>query len=137
MSEIQRICVQCGQTNPLDARFCARCGYDTQGALPAQRASLPAVVGRAALPVLVGAASLAVRAGWRLLQSRLAQPAPRAEVQLPATQQDQAIPLPSRSEMSTARPARRSIRIRSTWAMGDANGVWRQGSSEHIIEIDE
>jgi hypothetical protein len=32
---------------------------------------------------------------------------------------------------------RRSIRIRSTWAVGDARGVWRQGATEHIIEIDE
>jgi hypothetical protein len=129
MSEIQRICVQCGQTNPLETRYCARCGYDSQGALPAQRTSLPAVIGSAALPVLVGAASLAVRMGWKLLQSHLAQNA--------APQSPHAAPLASRAEVTAAPRTRRTIRIRSTWSMGDANGVWRQGASEHIIELDD
>ncbi|MCC6167320.1 MAG: zinc ribbon domain-containing protein [Caldilineaceae bacterium] len=131
MSEIQRICVQCGYANPLESRYCARCGYDSQGALPALRPSLPAVIGRAALPVLVGAASVALRVGWKLLQQRGARaqssPAPQPVMRRPA-----APPAP--------RPAartRRTIHIRSTWATGDASGVWQQGSSEHFIEIEE
>lgn len=142
MSEVQRICVQCGQANPMEARFCARCGYDSQGALPAQRSGLPAVVGRAALPVLAGVAGLALRAGWRLLQSRLAHglasqatatvtPAPKVDSPAP---NNRAI---AKSEGAPPARPRRTIRIRSTWAMGDANGVWRQGASEHIIELDD
>jgi hypothetical protein len=133
MSDIQRICVQCGYANPLESRYCARCGYDSQAALPAPRTTLPAVIGRAALPVLVGAASVALRVGWRLLQQRASQAArpqppqqPRAIVPRPEAPP---VPLPPR--------ARRTIHIRSTWATGDANGVWRQGSSEHFIEIEE
>jgi hypothetical protein len=43
-------------------------------------------------------------------------------------------PVPSAAP--PARP-RTTIRIRSSWAVGDANGVWRQGVSDHTIEIDE
>lgn len=127
MSDIQRICVQCGYANPLESRYCARCGNDSQGELPAPRKSLPMVISRAALPVLVGAASLAARAGWRLLQQRLAAPAAQPQP-LQAMPRSAAPPVPR---------ARRTIHIRSTWATGDANGVWQQGSSEHFIEIEE
>jgi hypothetical protein len=137
MSEIQRLCVQCGTANALDARYCAHCGYDTQSALPVPRPSLPAVVGAAALPVLVGAASFALRMGWRLVQSRAAQQAARKAVQVVAPQPAPTALAP-KVEALPAPPTRRTtIRIRSTWAMGDANGVWRQGVSEHTIEIDE
>ena len=75
MSEVQRICPQCAAAGPLSARYCARCGHDYQGELPAPQSSLPMVLGRAAVPVLVGAASVALRIGWKLLQSRWAQEA--------------------------------------------------------------
>lgn len=134
MSEIQRICVQCGYANPLESRYCARCGHDSQGALPALRPSLPVVIGKAALPVLVGAASVALRMGWKLLQQRAAQ---AARVQ-PPSQPLQVMPRSVAAPApSPAARARRTIHIRSTWATGDANGVWRQGSSEHFIEIEE
>jgi hypothetical protein len=89
------------------------------------------VIGRAALPVLVGAASLAVRAGWKLLQSRLAQ-APAAPA--PKTQQPIVVPQP-RTEIAPHR-AKRTIHIRSSWAVNNG-GVWQQGSSEHTIELDD
>ncbi len=134
MSEIQRICVQCGYANPLESRFCARCGHDSQGELPAPRVSLPLVIGRAALPVLVGAASVAVRVGWKLLQQRMAQgsrPQPLQVMPRPAAP-------PAPHPVSAPAPrSRRTIHIRSTWATGDANGVWQQGSSEQHIEIEE
>lgn len=133
MSDIQRICVQCGFANPLESRYCARCGYDSQGALPAPRTTLPAVIGRAALPVLVGAASVALRLGWRLLQQRASQ-----ATRVPPSQPSRQI-VPRQDAPPVPRPARarRTIHIRSTWATGDANGVWRQGSSEHFIEVEE
>lgn len=134
MSEVQRICVQCGYANPLESRYCARCGHDSQGALPALRPALPVVIGRAALPVLVGAASVALRVGWKLLQQRAAHAA-RAQ---PAPQSLQVTPRPAAPPVSRpAGRARRTIHIRSTWATGDANGVWQQGSAEHFIEIEE
>ena len=128
MSNVTRICVQCGHGNPMEARYCARCGYDTQADLPAtQGNTLPALISRAAVPVLVGAASLAISAGWKLLQSLLAQPA--------APQANQPIQV-KKAEPPAVRP-RRTIRIRTSWAVGDAGGNWRQGHSEHEIEFED
>jgi hypothetical protein len=87
------------------------------------------------LPVLAGAASLIVRAGWKLLKQRLAQAAAEQRVNLTPASQPAQPPTP-RDPISPRRP-RRTIRIRSSWAVGDANGVWRQGASEHTIELDE
>ena len=33
--------------------------------------------------------------------------------------------------------AKRTIHIRSTWAVGDANGIRQQGSSDHTIEFED
>ena len=49
MSNVTRICTQCGHGNTLDARYCAQCGYDSQANLPAvPQVNLPALVGKAA-----------------------------------------------------------------------------------------
>ncbi len=128
MTDIRRICPSCDQSAPLDSRYCPACGHDAQtGYTMVPKASLPAAIGRAALPVLAGAATIALRFGWQLLSNRLAAPA-QARTD-PPTQRPQADI--ARSE----RPQRR-IRIRSTWAVGDHNGNWRQGASEHIIDLD-
>lgn len=147
MSNVQRVCVQCGGGNPVEARFCAHCGYDTQAALPAPRASLPVVIGRAALPVLVGAASLAVRAGWKLLQNRLAQatvPIATPNAPAPVTPKNTAVvtrpevvaPQLAKPHLDKPRGAKRTIHIRSSWAVNNGNG-WQQGHAEHTIEVDE
>lgn len=136
MSEIQRICAQCGKNSPLEARYCAHCGYDTQAGLPAPRNTLPVSLAKAALPVFAGVASLAIRAGWKFLQSRMAQ----AAIQSAA---DNVIPIPKATTPApqTTQPApqraRRTVHIRSSWAVGDANGVWQKGNSEHTIEFDD
>jgi hypothetical protein len=130
MSNVQRVCVQCGEGNPVESRYCARCGYDSQSALPAPRVSLPVVIGRAALPVLVGAATLALRAGWKLLQSRVAQTPASPLANVPPPPQ-------TRKNEAPTRQAKRTIHIRSAWAVNNGNGVWQQGTSEHTIELDE
>jgi hypothetical protein len=132
MSNVQRICVQCGEGNPVEARYCARCGYDSQAALPAPRANLPAVIGQAALPILVGAAGLVVRAGWKLLKNRLAQPPVPSVINVPSP----AAPQP-RPESALSHRAKRTIRIRSAWAVNQGDGVWRQGTSDQTIEFDD
>lgn len=137
MSNVQRLCPQCGEANPIEARYCAHCGYDSQAALPAPRLNLPAVIGRAALPVLAGAAGLVVRAGWRLLQSRLAQASARPVPTSPAPNVQQPLAPQSRSEVILPRRAKRTIHIRSSWAVNNGNGVWQQGTSEHTIELDD
>ncbi len=133
MANVQRICEQCGEGGPLDVRYCPHCGYDTQATLPTPTRNLPMVIGKAALPILAGAASVALRIGWKLLQQRLAAvPTPTTE-SLANRAPAQPAPHPS---TAAARP-RRTVRIRSTWAVGDANGVWQQGSSDHTIEFED
>ncbi|MFN8444291.1 MAG: hypothetical protein U0175_26145 [Caldilineaceae bacterium] len=100
--------------------------------------NLPMVIGKAALPVLAGVASLALRAGWKLLRSRMAQDAIHVGASKAATSLVNAAknaPAPT-TKTDTVPKAKRTIRIRSTWAVGDANGIRQQGSSDHTIEID-
>ena len=136
MSEISRICPHCGKGNLMEARHCAHCGADTQAALPVAQRNLPVSLAKVALPVLAGAASLALRAGWKLLQNYLAQRVDQPAAPQPITRAAaQPIKVPHKVEPAQ-RPTTR-IHIRSTWAVGDARGNWRQGSSEHTIEIEE
>lgn len=157
MSEVRRICAHCGEAVALDGRYCAHCGYDFETSLPAQNTNLPVALGRAALPMLVGAAGLALRAGWKLAQSQWAKDTARNFVeaafnratrvadrtaQHPPTSPQAQAPSPApptATQTNTVEMNRRSrtIRIRSTWAVGDANGIWRQGTSDQTIEIDE
>lgn len=136
MSEIQRICAQCGKSSALDARYCPHCGYDMEGGLPVPRNTLPVTITQAALPVLAGVASLAIRAGWKFLQARLAESAVQSAKAKVIPIPKPTTPAPQKNQPAAQRP-HRTIRIRSSWAVGDANGVWQQGNSDHTIEIDE
>ena len=134
MSDVQRICPECGGGSPMHAQHCPDCGYDSQSGLPMQRTNtLPVTLSKAALPVLAGAAGLALRAGWRLLQGRMTT----AIAQQTADQAIQVPPATRQPDEIQARRPRRTVRIRSTWAVGDARGAWQQGSSEHVIEFDD
>jgi hypothetical protein len=129
MSEVNRICPQCGGNVPLQTRYCGNCGCDTSSGLPVRQNNLPATVSKAALPVIAGLAGLALRSGWKLLQTQLTQLATRPQNLETRVQQNP----------TTQPPASRSqtvIRIRSKWAVGDARGNWKQGTEEHTIEID-
>jgi hypothetical protein len=124
MSTVTRICPQCGHGNTMDARYCAQCGYDAQANLPAtQQNNLPALISKAAVPVLVGAASVAVSVGWKLLQAMLTKPAAQPPIQV------------KKGEIE--KRSRPTIRIRTAWAVGDSNGHWQRGQTEHTIEFDE
>lgn len=133
MSEITRICAQCGKSSPIEARHCPHCGFDAEtGVVGAvEKRQLPVAITRAALPVLAGAASLVLRAAWKLWQRQLTNAALRATSSTPQRQ-----PI-IRPAVEPVQKARRTIRIRSTWAVGDSRGILRQGSSDHTIEIDE
>jgi hypothetical protein len=114
----------------MEARYCARCGYDTQGSLPArQQTNLPAVIGKAAVPVLVGAASLAVSAGFKLLQGIMARQAQAQQPQPPARATG------AGSELTS--PRRVTITVRTSWAVGDSSGRWEKGQAEQKIELGE
>lgn len=134
MSDVTRVCSQCGGKVALDSRFCGRCGYDTSAGLPVQQRNLPAQIATAALPVAAGLAGWAVRAGWKLLRARLEEMAKNPPAVVSPRQQP--APRPTAPPQESSRP-RRTIRIRSTWAVGDGKGVWRQGAEEHIIDIED
>lgn len=138
MSNVHRICPACGKDTPLEARHCPHCGHDTQAGLPVQAGShLPMVVGKAALPVLVGVGTLAARVAWRLLRGRLAMLVTQAPAPVQSHTMSRPQPPARVTPAEVAPRTRRSIHIRSSWAVGDARGVWQQGATEHIIEIDE
>ena len=135
MSDVSRVCSQCGGKVALDSRFCSSCGYDTSAGLPVEQRKLPVQLAAAALPVAAGLASWAVRAGWKLLRARLedmAQNPPAVTTPRPGPATRRAAP----AQQESGRP-KRTVRIRSTWAVGDGNGVWRQGTEEHIIDFEE
>lgn len=134
MSDVSRVCAQCGGKVAIDSRFCGGCGYDTAGGLPVAQRNVPAQIATVALPVAASLAGWAVRAGWKLLRARLEEMAKNPPA--PATQRPAPV---SRSAppAETGGRTKRTVRIRSTWAVGDGKGVWRQGAEEHIIDIEE
>lgn len=125
MTEISRICPQCGQNFPLEARHCSHCGYDMEASLLTTQSTLPALIGKAAAPVLLGAASLVVSVGWKLLQNMLNRSAQSVER-----------PIQVRTDAPAQTRPRSTIRITTSWAIGDSSGNWRKGHSEQTIEIE-
>ncbi len=128
MSEVFRVCPNCGQDVAMTARHCGECGYNTQGGYPLEgRNNLPAVVAKVGLPVAAGLAGLALRAGLQLLQKQLPALASNA--------------LSRNAPRPPAQPRKgrgsRFIHIRSKWSVGDRSGVWQSGEEEHTIEIDD
>ncbi|MGL4651214.1 MAG: hypothetical protein ACRC1H_17540 [Caldilineaceae bacterium] len=137
MADVHRICAACGKDTPLEARHCPHCGHDTISGLPVKAEShLPAVMGKAALPVLATAGTLVARVMWKLLRDRLMAVA-NAPATPPATRAAQT-PAPRESQPVQAATRRgRSIRIRTSWAVGDANGMYRQGYTDQQIDFDD
>ncbi len=95
---------------------------------------LPMVVGKAAVPMLVTAGTLIARMVWKLVRER-SLPAATAALKVQPAPAPQ--PLTRGEPQPIVARARRSIHIRSTWAVGDANGIWRQGMTEQQIDIEE
>jgi len=128
MSEVFRVCPNCGQNVAMAARHCGECGYNAQGGYPLEsRSTLPEVVAKVGLPVAAGLAGLALRAGLQLLQK-----------QLPALASNALSRNASRPPAQSRRGrGSRFIHIRSKWSVGDRSGVWRSGEEEHTIEIDD
>ena len=107
------------------------------------QSNLPVLIGKAALPVLAGVASLALRMGWKLIRSRMAQDAlhygarKAASAIMNAAKAPPAAPLAARPTTEVTGKSKRTVRIRSTWVVGDANGVRQQGASDHTIEFED
>lgn len=139
MSDVYRICSNCGKrTSEIERRFCPDCGTDSHAELAVTESSLAFAASKAALPLLVGTVSLALRFGLKLLQSRAALSAAQNASTLSRFSAPSAKSVPTvSSESSISKQSGRRIRIRAAWSMGDSNGNWQKGQSEHIIDIDE
>lgn len=163
MAKLSRVCPHCAKHGDLDSAYCAHCGKSTSVNTPQENSpqktahnfdglNFPIQLRKAALPILAGAAGLVVRAGWKLLQSKTARDVAlsaansvvqsRVQSQLfkdgSAIQQSTTTqPTAPQVKSSPVRRQGRTIRISSRWAVGDANGILRQGQSEHTIEIDD
>lgn len=132
MADVYRICPACGKNSPMEAQHCPHCGNDISAGVPMkQNSQLPAALGKAALPVLATAGTLALRMMWKLVRQQLFSPMPPS-----AAPSDRSTPQRVQSE-TPARRGGRSIRIRTAWAVGDANGIQRQGYSDQQIDFDE
>lgn len=87
MAQIERICPNCGTSNPADRARCVHCGLDLLY-LPARREPrLPARLGNAgAAALLLGASALVAREGFKLLaRSLLTRLAPVSRRQVSPT----------------------------------------------------
>lgn len=132
MSEVFRICPECGGSVALSQKHCGACGYDGSSGQPLARRSLPATVVQAALPVVAGLTTLALRSGWRFVRKQL-------EARTMSGAEESPAPV-VKAQPATAPPRRvsgRRIHIRSSWVVGDAAGNWQKGHAEHTIEIDD
>lgn len=128
MGEVFRVCPACSADVPLPAQHCPNCGHDSRENPPARRSQLPVPVTGALVPLAAGVAGLVLRAGWKLLQN----PWFRSTVASGLGSQEQSAP-----PAEAARPSpRRTIHIRSSWAVQEADGRVRQGREEHTIELD-
>jgi hypothetical protein len=86
---VERICPTCQHGNPLDDRFCGKCGAALERLLPARRSDGPLTIAGRELPVswrqvgrtvAFGAVALVAEAGFAWLRRRL--DAPEAAVPL-------------------------------------------------------
>jgi hypothetical protein len=72
MEKVKLICPVCGEGNPLEGRFCEKCGADMRSELPAISEAAPLVTWRRIGTTLaLGAAALALELGLELLRRRL------------------------------------------------------------------
>jgi hypothetical protein len=77
MEKVKLICPVCGTGNPLEGRFCEKCGADMRRELPAIPETAPLVTWRRIGTTLaLGAAALALELGLELLRRRLQKPSP-------------------------------------------------------------
>ena len=77
---VERICAACHHGNPLDDRFCGKCGAPLERQLPARRADAPLAIAGRNLPVTwqqlgktvaLSAAALAAEVGLAWLRRRI------------------------------------------------------------------
>jgi hypothetical protein len=134
---VERICSACQHGNPLDDRFCGKCGTPLERQLPARRGDAPLTVAGRQLPVTwqqfgktvaLSVAALAAEAGLAWLRRRVEMGAPATLARPSATR--------SVSSETTALANRPSSvvtivseRLIEFWESGDGH---RHVSERHI-----
>ncbi len=128
---VERICVRCGQRNPVSTETCPRCGAlaDRPWLAKAGRA-LPARRTETGLALAAGSA-MVLRLAWRLWRNRknlahLAKPLQSRRAATPGT----------KSRLS-GRPLGPRVHIHRGWAWGDRSGLCRWGVDYWRLETDE
>lgn len=128
MSDVERICPECGAANAVDVHFCGACAAPLSSrALARRESTLPAKIEpkNAALAVgATGVAAVALRVGTVLVKQV-------AKTLLDRERDDEPAPLAEREP--EGRPV---MHIKRSWAIGDSTGV-RQWGSEDITIYDE
>lgn len=140
MTEVYRICQNCGEQSQLSTSYCPHCGANVATGVPVtSQKHLPIPTGKALLPLAAGAVGLLARAAWKLVQSKeIKQAALHAVEQVVQDKlSGQQGSKPAARTTTVHTKSRRTIRIQSRWAVGNEAGVQRRGQSEHIIEIDD
>jgi hypothetical protein len=138
---VERICPACQHGNPLDDRFCGKCGAPLERQLPARRGDASLTVAGRQLPVTwqqfgktvaLSVAALAAEAGLAWLRRRIeAGPAPTATALARATSSP---PASSEATALAARPAAGVVTIVSErlieiWESADGH---RHMSERHV-----
>lgn len=130
-STVERICVRCGQCNPVSMEKCPRCGAaaDRPWLAKAGRA-LPVRLTETGLALAAGSA-MVLRLAWRLWWNKesLAQLAKPLRSRHPAAQA-------GKSRLS-GRPPGSRLHIHRAWAWGDRRGLRRWGVDHWRLETDE
>ena len=138
---VERICPACQHGNPLDDRFCGKCGAPLERQLPARRGESRLVVAGRNLPVTwqqlgktvaLSAAALAAEAGLAWLRRRLEAGGAAQSISLPksapaarpAASETTAITRPIGSVVTII-----SQRVVEIWDSGDGH---RQVSERHF-----
>jgi hypothetical protein len=138
---VERICPACQHANPLDDRFCGKCGSALERQLPARRTDAPLAIAGRQLPVTwqqfgktvaLSVAALAAEAGLAWIRRRIEAGPSAAPLAL-----RQAPPTSTASSETTALAARPSAsvvtivseRLIEMWESGDGR---RHISERHV-----
>lgn len=128
---VERICPSCQHANPLDDRFCGKCGVALERQLPVRRADAALTLAGRQLPVswqqlgktlAISAAALAAEAGLSWLRRRIELGAPGPTTALAKTTPDSL----TRPSTTPTRPVGHIVtivsqRVVEIWDSGDGN----------------
>lgn len=117
---VERICPACQHGNPLDDRFCGKCGAPLERLLPARRSDAPLTVAGHSLPVswkqlsktvAISVVALAAEAGLVWLRRRIEAAPATASAAAPAALARPRVVAPAQIQPVPETPAGNSVTI--------------------------